>query len=145
MVGHMVGMGAQVLVTTSCNLVLGNNLICAPLGVVTHEFLIEPAVNSVVYSYLKDSMLQDESIKKELDYTSIGFNAVGSLIVSQLFEKYIADSFIITGFAGLIGSALFDYIYNKGFEPHNVVLEDGGGNNNILVDVAFNSTDYHEL
>lgn len=53
MLGHTIGMGAQWWVRDMCLAVGGSDAVCTSAGVLTHEFLVEPLVNTITFQVMR--------------------------------------------------------------------------------------------
>jgi len=86
MLGHFIGMAAQVATETLCRATIGNRRICAAAGIGVHEFMVEPLVNSLVIESLQYHK------EEGLDYKNLIVSSVGAIVIGQATHHYIERS-----------------------------------------------------
>ena len=83
MIGHLIGSGAQVVITATCNAALSKPWICNAIGTLSHELLIEPAINTFITRIIAGGVGQ-------LSAHELVLRISGSLIATQAID-YIID------------------------------------------------------
>lgn len=111
MLGHILGSASQVAVESTCTLFIHNKPICATAGIVVHEFIVEPLVNSMIVNSIvhhthgidhshgqcheeineninAHDQCHDESSSHSHGISKVIFGAIGAIMASQSLDHY---------------------------------------------------------
>ena len=113
MIGHVIGSGAQVIITAACNAALSKPWICNTVGTLSHELLIEPAINVFIARIVAGDVgqLSARELVSKIAGSLIATQAIDHIIDYTSLEKNTTSTIILESAAGLVGAYLGGEMY----------------------------------
>jgi hypothetical protein len=111
-IGHIVGVGSEFITRPACLALTQNDALCAVVSLFIHEGIVEPIVDSVIYTGLaswdKDFTLASFYNMDPYEFT---FKAATSFGASKIGEQLLGNNILVSTVAGVAGGYLAGQIY----------------------------------